>query len=172
MLRNRKKTRKLLNFFKKLFNQSLMHIIPDNEKPLHSTVVNESYKTYTPVTSQGMQVTPNPMVSNKRFVGGENNKIFPDIIVWRPNTNQSSGGTAVLVEQIETPSSINIGTNLENWRKLDSLNNVDFTLVIPSENLTSVRDLLRQYSITPDKLQTYEYDQTRNGYIFRDQRIG
>ena len=124
-----------------------------------------------PLANQGLQVTPNPLIPNKRFVGREGNKIFPDIVVWRPNNLTQSSGTAVLVEQIETPSSLNILDNIENWRRIDNLRNVDFTLVVPHENLDPVRNLLSQYNITPDKLQTYEYDPRSNGFIFRDQNL-
>lgn len=141
-----------------------MHDIPNEEQQLHKLLVGQSYETYLQLRSQGLEVTPNPLVSEKRYVGG-NNKLYPDIVVWRPNSPGSQEGTAVMIEQIETSNSIN--RNVERWRELASTG-INFTLVVPLTNLDEVRNLLSTNNISVNKLQTYEYNQATNRFLFGD----
>lgn len=146
-----------------------MHYIPENEIPLHQEVVRASYLTYLQLRNQGLEVTPNPLVATKRFVGGENNKIYPDIIAWKPKYLGSSEGVAILIEQIETPGSMVLNARTD-WIRLSNLG-INFTLVVPLEWLGIAQDLLRQYSIRINRLQTFQRQERTNNFIFSDVRI-
>ncbi|MCJ7793197.1 MAG: hypothetical protein MUP45_04475 [Candidatus Marinimicrobia bacterium] len=145
-----------------------MHTIPENETPLHRSVVQDSFQTYLPLRGQGYEVTANPLGTTNRWVGGENNKIYPDIILWRPNPNSPTSGTAVTVEQIETQRSIELEQNIDNWAKLATLKDVEFVLVVPVEIQEAVQSTLKTRNIQPKKFQVYEYNPTQNRFIFRD----
>jgi hypothetical protein len=162
----------MINFLKKLmrpidmFSSAVEHKIPENEKTYHAMVAQSSGLTYMPLRADGLEVTINPVISDKRWVGGENNRIYPDIVLWRPNPSNPNIGAAIIVEQIETSSSINL--NINNWKKLSELQNVNFILVIPLENVDYVLGILREQSIHPYRLQAYTYNQSSNNFTFTE----
>ncbi len=146
--------KKIYDIIKKLYYlfRPMEHYIPENEVNLHNQIVQASFNTYLPLTSQGFQVTPNPLAKNKTSVGGLN-KVYPDIVVWRPNQGAVNKGTAVVSEVIETPGSVNY--NRELWRKLGSINSMEFTLIVPSEQATNVKNIIQTENIGVKRLQTY-----------------
>jgi hypothetical protein len=145
-----------------------MHIIPESDRMFHQMIVQSSVQTYYPYRAQGLEVTVNTLSNPKQYVGGENNKLYPDIILWRPNGYQSNAGTALVAEQVETINSININQNIEAWRGLAALGDVTFILVIPTASLPVVRQILTMQRITPTRLQTYNYNQAQNNFTFQD----
>lgn len=140
------------------------HNIPSNEQQLHRLIVGESYQTYLTLKAQGFNITPNPLILEKRFVGNVK-KVYPDIVVWRPYSPESQEGTTVLIEQIETAGSIN--GNVNTWRDLASTG-IYFVLVVPAEQIEHTRDLLRTNSISVNKIQTWVYDNETNQFSFTD----
>lgn len=141
---------------------------------IHDQVTAASAGTYNPSQLQklGLRLSMNLSKSKIQFVGDKANPIYPSIIVWRPNPimssdlhflNQSSG-KSVIIEQIETTNSINLNRNI--WIRLANIG-VKFNLVIPSNQLSNVEQILSELGIrTRVTLQTYQYNPTYQRYDF------
>ena len=134
-------------------------------------VTRASASTYNLVQLQqlGLKITVNTSSQKTRWVGGDNNRIYPQIIIWRPDSPESTTGSAVIVETIETMGTL-IGPNVDTWRRLASTGGVVFNLVIPADSLERVRTLLRENNIAANvTLQTYTYNPAENRYFFTTQ---
>lgn len=131
-------------------------------------VAGASALTYNPTQLQqlNLQIDVNTSTQKVRWVGNENNPIYPQIVVWRPNYPGSSAGNAVVVEMIETVGTL--GTpNIQKWRRLASIAGIHFNLIVPHGNLVQVRQLLRDNNITTGvNLQTYSHDASTDRYTF------
>lgn len=162
----RKSIEKVINFLLRSLSYNSMHEIPENEKSFHMAVVRQSFLTYLQFRAQGLEVTANPLEGNKRTVGGSD-KIYPDIIAWRPSSLGSTSGTTLIVEQIETNNSFS-SHNIDIWRRLYQLRNVQFILVVSNTDIGLTRNLLRESNISPTRLQTYTLNVETNQFVFRD----
>lgn len=124
------------------------------EKAKHDSIVLTSFGTYLKdkLYAQGLKIDHN-VGENKRAVGEGANKIYPDVIVWKPAPGSSSSGSALIIEKIETKRSL--GINWQDWGKYANPN-VKFILVVPVGELEEARRRLRMLSITHlTTLQTY-----------------
>jgi len=158
----------MLNLIKKLFFKYTMDLNDILFGPERDRVTRASESTYdlTQLQQQGLQITVNTSSNKARWVGDTNNRIYPQIIVWRPDFPGSDTGRAVIVEAIETSGTLGV-PHIERWRILSTIVGVHFNLIVPQGSSDRVRTLLRQNNIiTGVNLQTYTYDSNTDRYNF------
>lgn len=135
----------------------------------HTMVVGQSANTYRVskyVLDNGLLVDTNYPTNKRRYIGGENNPLYPDIIVWKPNFPGSSAGTAVIVEELETRKTIY--NKADFWKKLGNISGIIFFLVVPEGTENEVLSMIRQNGIRVDQLQTYNYNPITKMYSFKN----
>lgn len=137
----------------------------------HDIVTAASAGTYNAeeLSKLGLLIEINLATHKTRFVGDPKDPLYPDIIVWKPNTlePESGKGTAVIIEKIETKNSIDLNTPL--WEKLAAID-VIFNLVVPKPDVDKVKKVLKERKIENVNLQSYVYDTEKNNYIFADEK--
>ncbi len=167
-----KQTRKLIEKVIKSFLRKITPMYNNNDlldSLIHSMVVGQSANTYRNsqvVVNNGLLVDTNSPTRKTRYVGGQNNPLYPDIIVWKPNYPGSSSGTAVIVEEIETRKTVY--NKADFWKKLGDIGVIKFFLVIPEGTETEVLNIIKQNGIRVDQLQTYTYNPTTKMYNFKN----
>ncbi|MBI3984986.1 MAG: hypothetical protein HY344_03540 [Candidatus Levybacteria bacterium] len=135
---------------------------------VHTMVVGQSANTYRNskyVLDNGLLVETNFPSSKKRYVGGASNPLYPDIIIWKPNFPGASSGTAVIIEEIETNKTLY--NKSDYWKKLGDTG-ITFFLVVPEGKANDVLNIIKQYGIRVDQIQTYTYNPTTKAYIFKN----
>lgn len=139
--------------------QEILDSFVTNQVALSSAATYEAVK----LRDLSLQITVNLSSNRTRFVGGSENPIYPEIIVWKPNAPGSGRGKAVVVESVETPRTIE--KNVFKWKRLASLG-VIFNLLIPEGQEAKVKGLLQSNDIKNTKLQVYKLNNVTKRYDF------
>lgn len=120
------------------------------------SVIIASASTYSvqELSRMGLVLTKN--LTNKKIqdVNTGTGTVYPEIVIWRPNSLGSNTGQAVVVECIETAHTL-ITPATQKWMQLASVPTVRFNLVVPAQYLNYVRNLLTINGIANVHLQTY-----------------
>ena len=106
---------------------------------IHNQVVRSSARTYTELIDQGYKVTINPGSEKNQWVD-ENEQLFPDVVVWKPNPQNPRKGTAIIIEEIETEDSVNQKES-EQWLKYGKLQIDKFILIVPVKKVKEALEL-------------------------------
>lgn len=111
----------------------------------------------------GLKIDANYSTLKKRYLGVPPNILYPEVIIWHPNSPSSNDGKAVLVGVVETGSSL-ITPDINNWRWISGLADLTFCLIVPLEKVTSVMEILFKEGINNAKVYSYQYDYVRKRY--------
>lgn len=158
----------MIRYFRKLLNH--MHDSNDIlDSLIHTMVVGQSANTYRNtkyILDNSLLVDTNSPSNKRRYVGGDTNPLYPDIIVWKPNFPGSSAGTTVVVEEIETEKTLYTKANF--WKKLGNISGILFFLVVPAGKENDALNIIKQHGIRVDQIQTYSYNPTSKLYTFKN----
>jgi hypothetical protein len=161
--------KKLLSLFHNMddyVKQSfLMRLLSESELP---RVINASVSTYNllQLWMSGLRVETNLPSRQVRAVGEPSSPVYPEVVIWRPDSPSLNTGQAVLVEAVETENTIS--SSLEKWKRLASLG-IRFNLVIPEGQLALVRQILNNNGISGNvHIQTYKYNPSTTRYTFTE----
>lgn len=119
----------------------------------HDRVVLGSSKTYGEMESRGSKVSINPNGEKNRYVGGESNPRYPDVIVWKPNFPGSSSGTAEIIEEVETADSMTRSESKQ-WKDYGSLG-IKFILTVPKGYASIAADIVDSEKINVSEIWYY-----------------
>lgn len=119
----------------------------------HDSVVRASRDTYSELANQGYMISINPAQEHNQYVGGAN-KLYPDLIVWRPNANDRSTGTAIIIEEVETEDSVN-EIEAQQWVAYGKLNISQFRLIVPTQKAADALRIVQQYNIKVTEIWHY-----------------
>ena len=112
---------------------------------IHDNVVRASRNTYAELEKQGYKVSINPDGEQNQGVGSTQ-LLYPDVIVWLPSKEDSSRGTAVIIEEVETESSVN-QNEVNQWQSYAKLGVGKFLLIVPNTKAQLALQLVQQYKI-------------------------
>lgn len=129
-------------------------------------IARASFSTYRPddLARLGLQIHLNTNNKKTRYVGNPN--VYPEIIVWRPDSSGSNTGQAVIVEEVETNSSLAI-PRINDWRIIASLSGVRFNLIVPTDQVQRVRQIISSNNIQGNiVIQGWNYDTETGRYVF------
>ena len=128
----------------------------------HDLVIKASSGTYTQLIAQGYKVSINPGAETNQSVGQRPNVVYPDVIVWTPNPENPSSGTAAIIEEIETEESVTL-VEAAQWKVLGDLG-AKFILIVPASKTQLALALAQQAGARVSEIWYYE---KRNGqYAF------
>jgi hypothetical protein len=131
------------------------------------SIIKASASTYNPteLLKRGLLITTNLTNQKIQSVGDSSNPVYPEIVVWKPKYLGATTGTAVVVEAIETASSL-ANPPINKWRVLASLG-ARFNLVFPRGYQAQVSNILigNQIPTGNIRLQTYASN-NQGGYTF------
>ncbi|MFZ6035396.1 MAG: hypothetical protein ACOYUB_04625 [Patescibacteria group bacterium] len=133
-----------------------------------SMVIRASASTYTSESLQGLQMTLNLPNNQTRYIGDQFNKIYPDLIIWRPDYIGATNGQPVLVEAIESIRTYK--TSVNKWKTLASLG-IRFNLVIPESEKEQIKLIIKEENITTDNLRLQVYRSEGNHFVFTTVKI-
>lgn len=122
----------------------------------HDRIVRASAATYGELVSKGYKVSINPGGEKNQFVGPEFNPLYPDVVVWLPDSFGSTKGEAAIIEEIETADSVT-DLEAEQWKDYGNLG-VKFLLVVPKGYCVEALRLISQYQANVSELWYYYYE--------------
>lgn len=134
---------------------------------IHDQVVLASAATYNAqkLDNLGLRVNVNLSGSRSMFVGTQENHIYPDVLVWKPESPNASKGKTVIAEVIETKNTIDSGS--ARWKDLANRSGIIFYLIVPKGEEAKVIQSLDTLGIrSQTKLQTWHWDSTQKKYFF------
>jgi hypothetical protein len=131
----------------------------------HDSVVRASVGSYSTLRSQGFEVTINPGSDKNRYVGGDDNPRYPDVIVWKPEYPGATRGTAIIIEEIETENSVSY-TEGEQWKDFGALG-IKFLLSVPRGKEYAAKQIIDYMGVRVDELWTYTFNTTTGKYDFQ-----
>ena len=119
---------------------------------IHDRVVEASANTYAESIEQGYKVSTNPGATKSQKVGGEPG-LYPDVIVWMPDTNNPSSGKAIIIEEIETEDTVN-ENEASQWLKFGELG-IKFQLIVPFSHASIALQLVQNQQINVSEIWYY-----------------
>jgi len=119
----------------------------------HDGVVRTSSRTYGKMEEKGYLVSVNPDGEKNRYVGGELNPRYPDVIVWLPDKPGSSSGKAAIIEEIETADSVTAGESKQ-WKDYGSLG-IKFLLIVPRGYAKEAADIADSENVNVTEIWVY-----------------
>lgn len=133
-------------------------------------VTSAFFESYPPdkLKDLGLKIDANYSNRKVRSIGTEPNIFFPEIVIWKPSTELSNNGTAVLIGIVETNSSLK-SPDLMKWKKLSQIPNVVFCLIAPKTNISSIIELIARSQITNVNIYSYYYNSTEKKYVIESQ---
>lgn len=133
----------------------------DNQSE-HDAVVSASARTYSGWTNKGCKVSVNPNGQKNQYVGKSESPLYPDVVIWQPQSSGSCSGRAHIIEEIETEDSV---TDQEagQWADYGALGVATFNLVVPARCKDDALEIIRRKKIRGiTRVQGYY---ARNGRI-------
>lgn len=127
----------------------------------HDAVIEASAGTYGQWQANGYVVSTNPDGERRLPVGSADNPRYPDIVVWMPKYRGSSNGTAEVIEEIETETSVT-EQEADQWADYASLGVSQFNLVVPrSKKADALLIIQKKRILGISKVQGYYISQGR-----------
>lgn len=127
-----------------------------NTQEEHDDVVKASAKTYFKMEEEGCKVFINP--DGEKNYGWPKKDLYPDVIVWKPESPGANSGEAVIIEEIETDESVD-SDEAEQWKNYAELGVETFRLIVPEDEVDSAREIIEEEEIEIDELWSYYYDE-------------
>lgn len=121
----------------------------------HDAIVAASASTYSQLVQQGYRVSTNFGSQHNQFVGTDKNRLYPDIIVWKPNENNPTTGTAIIIEEIEMEGS-RLDLKVDNWKQLADLGISKFILLVAKNSSNVALNLIQSHQINVSEIWNYE----------------
>lgn len=131
---------------------------------IHDKVVRASVNTYSELVNQGHKVAINPGSEKNQWVSSD--KLYPDLIVWKPDANDSTTGTAIIIEEIETEESVT-EAEADQWDRYGKLQISNFRLIVPVSQAAQALEIVQRrkirvteiwhYSVQGDKIYFNKY---------------
>jgi len=128
----------------------------ENTQEEHDEIVEASAKTYSEMEEKGYKVSTNP--NGEKNHGWPKKDLYPDVIVWKPESPGANSGRAVVIEEIETDESVD-SDEAEQWKDYAELGVETFRLIVPEGEVDSAREIIEEEKIEIDELWSYYYDE-------------
>lgn len=112
-----------------------------------------------------MKIDLNSLNINNRYVGNDNHKIYPDIVAWKPSSNNSTEGTTNFAAFIETEKTLENFDRIKDWQFSASLSIVSY-LIIPASKNEEVLTALKSSRINNLSIATYSFNDQTKKYEF------
>ena len=158
----------MLKYVVKLYKRLSKMDTPDLlDNLIHDQVVLASAATYNAqkLDELGLKVNVNLLGSRLMFVGTQEDHIYPDVLVWKPESPNASKGKTVIAEVIETKKTLD--SNPARWKALANKVGIIFYLIVPKGEEAKVILSLNALEIrNQTKLQTWHWDSTQKKYLF------
>lgn len=120
----------------------------------HDKVVRASANTYTEADARGFKVSINPNGEKNFVMGGEGNKQYPDVCIWKPSSPGSNSGDVSIIEEIETEESVT-ENEAEQWKDYASLGIQMFRLIVPKSKVSTAKQIVEKKKISVTEIWSY-----------------
>lgn len=88
------------------------------------------------------------------MMGGEDNKQYPDVCVWKPSFPGSNSGDVSVIEEIETEESVT-DNEAEQWKDYASLGIQMFRLIVPKSKVSTAKQIVEKKKIAVTEIWSY-----------------
>ena len=120
----------------------------------HDIVVRESARTYAEQVKQGYKVSTNPGSDKNFYVGTEQEPKYPDVVVWKPRAPQATGGSVMIIEEIETEETVT-EDHASQWKEYGGLGVSSFRLIVPKAKAGDAKSIVDAKKIRVSEIWSY-----------------
>lgn len=133
---------------------------PPKEQRKHDEVVRAAVQRWKQVEERGMIRSINPGDEENQHAGAAWNPRYPDVLIWMPEEPGADHGTAMIMEEVETESTVN-EEEVDQWRDYAQLYGYKFNLVVPKEKAAEAEELVERFDVTLTAIVTYALEGER-----------